>query len=645
MDGPKQLLDLAKHKFEGLQPAEEIVLRAVAEGNMADCACGNEEEDDPANSARWGSDRVVRAKVISWVATDGSAQHLVSPRGVWGRGFRVDGELELAPCDIPFPILLIGCAIPGGISLQSAHTRLLALPGCRTGHIGADGMRVDGALLLREGFTAEGGISLVGATVSGQVNLSGARLMASSQRPRSLSADGLRVDGGLLLREGLVAVGEISLVNARIGGDLSCRGALIVDPLAGSDVDLLIKTGGLPLGDELMRHVDELRVGRGDNDDQEHAAIVADGIKVDGSINLNHGFHSIGCVQLIDARVGGQLACMRGTFSNSRGTALAADGLRTSGTVFLSDEFAAYGEVRFLGAHIGGALNCDGGQFHNPHGDALCAESTVIDGSIFLRNGFGAVGRVNMVHGTGRCGLACWGLSNASEVEFDLRHCTIRTLWDEEASWPAEGKLLLNGFRYDDIDEHAPRTVQARLRWLRRQRLDEFSPQPYEQLASVYRRGGREEDAKRIQVEKSRDFARQRRRYGPALKWSQQFWYRGLGPLIGYGYHPFGALRLMLLFLAFGWLFFGMGFRAGVMVPKTDLPPKPSAVMYSVDVFVPVVSLDEAKHWSPDPDQGRSLFGLLHTGDLLRAYMWIEIAAGWVLISLFVVALTGVIKS
>ena len=67
-------------------------------------------------------------------------------------------------------------------------------------------------------------------------------------------------------------------------------------------------------------------------------------------------------------------------------------------------------------------------------------------------------------------------------------------------SWPAPGNLYLDGFVYGAFAGGSTGEL-ARLRWLRLQPLAlQAQPQPYRQLAQVFRDGGREEGAARVEI-------------------------------------------------------------------------------------------------------------------------------------------------
>jgi hypothetical protein len=256
----------------------------------------------------------------------------------------------------------------------------------------------------------------------------------------------------------------------------------------------------------------------------------------------------------------------------------------------------------------------------------------------------------------------------------DLRSASIGTLEDEEKSWPE--KLSLHGLVYEDIKDSVPRDTKIHIKWLHRQYDDQaekdkkqFHSQPYEQLAKVLRKSGLEGDAKDILIYKNKDKARYTK-----LTWSELFWYYLFGPIIGYGYRPWRAFWLSLSVIVIGSLLFGIGYLNGLVTPQTesayvkrdtkmivdpgdntqhisDVYPKFNFFVYSVDLFVPLVDLHQSRYMLPNANRGKELelFKIIgfpvHTGVLLRLYMWIHITLGWMLTSLLVVGLTGLVRT
>jgi hypothetical protein len=196
------------------------------------------------------------------------------------------------------PVRLVGASIEGRLSMRGAK---LTGTDSNGQALVADGMRVTGGVFLVEGFEAAGAVRLAGASIEGrQLAMRGAKLTGTDPGGRALVADGMRVTGGVFL-EGFEAAGAVRLLAASIEGQLLMRGA----KLTGTDSD-----------------------GR---------ALVADGMRVTGGVVLDGGFEAAGAVRLLGASIEGQLL-MRGaklTGTDSNGQALVADGMRVTGDVDL----------------------------------------------------------------------------------------------------------------------------------------------------------------------------------------------------------------------------------------------------------------------------------------------------------------------
>ena len=259
--------------------------------------------------------------------------------------------------------------------------------------------------------------------------------------------------------------------------------------------------------------------------DSHLPGLTAQGARVTGDVFLR-GVTATGEVSLSGAEIGGQLACNRARFEAAEGTALNAEGARVTGGVFLSGVTATR-EVSLSGAEIGGTLACEGARFENSEGTALNAQGARVTGSVFLR-GVTATGEVSL-SGAGIGGqLSCNGARfensedtalNAQKMEadefywrevqavsgaVDLNGAKVGDLVDDAASWEKVGHLHLNGFRYDHIA--GPVNVRMRLGWVAKDAAtaNEFRPQPYEQLAQVFREMGHDGDRRTVLIEKER---------------------------------------------------------------------------------------------------------------------------------------------
>ncbi|HUK67346.1 MAG TPA: hypothetical protein VLW50_01095 [Streptosporangiaceae bacterium] len=76
------------------------------------------------------------------------------------------------------------------------NARLLALV--------AERLKVGGSTLLRNGFTAAGAVSLLGADITGNLECDGAKFNGTDASGNALNADGLKVGHSVLLRHGFI---------------------------------------------------------------------------------------------------------------------------------------------------------------------------------------------------------------------------------------------------------------------------------------------------------------------------------------------------------------------------------------------------------------------------------------------------------
>jgi hypothetical protein len=130
------------------------------------------------------------------------------------------------------------------------------------------------------------------------------------------------------------------------------------------------------------------------------------------------------------------------------------------------------------------------------------------------------------------------------------------------------------------------------------------------------------------------------------------WWYHVFGKAIGYGYRPGRAFLASLVFIFLGWVLFRLGYVCGLLTPQGDKAyekdseghrvvadsyPKFNAFVYSLESFVPIIKLDQSASWAPNANRSGGRF--------LRYYLYLHIMAGWVLTTLWVGAVTGLVKS
>lgn len=236
-----RLLTLARTALGTLQPAEARLIHGAA--SEQDVVCGTDlpwisaTDNVDADAARWGAERSVRAEVIRWLCVDQDASALVDPKGIRLHGARILGQLDLGHIAIPFPVELHRCRLAEGCRLVGFHAGRLVLEGSWTGPITADGAEIKQSLYLSHGFRCDGTVSLVMVQIGATLVCEGACFSAPGDV--ALYADGVSVAGDLLLRADtdeagkfrpFQAEGKISLIGAKIGGDVDCTDARLVNP-------------------------------------------------------------------------------------------------------------------------------------------------------------------------------------------------------------------------------------------------------------------------------------------------------------------------------------------------------------------------------------------------------------------------------
>lgn len=399
-------------------------------------------------------------------------------------------------------------------------------------------------------------------------------------------------------------------------------------------------------------------------------------------------------VNLINARIGGNLTLSGSTINNPAGEAIQAGSITVAGEVFACG-LTARGSVEFIGASIRGDLDCRKATFNNPQNKshmkagALMVNGTTIGGRLILTE-----------------------FKQPPIGHILLRGCTIGELRFDKKSWPKNTpgapppwNVDLHGCTYDRIGSHAKvRELEALLALLP-DTWDEngapevvFYPQPYEQLIKVLRQTGHDGTAREIAILKQNalrrylkrqsqhqtDFSHCLRRFALWFLWWSA----------GYGYRSYLAFLYSVVLILLGsiaftqayldkqllpakelayihkcatlkptsqtnvdlyeecdWYFkpirldtaslFGPHFWGTVTRPLQPDPPHElrvpkdyvpfQPIAYSIDVFVPILDLHQETNWMPKDGWW-------------RFYMWLHIGLGWLFSTIWVAGLSGLIK-
>jgi hypothetical protein len=476
-----------------------------------------------------------------------------------------------------------------------------------------------------------GGLDLAYATIDGTMACDGTNIQ--NRDGRALDMTGTAIEKDVTLRamnndrprrnRPFKADGEVCLHGTIIGGSLSCSGAQLRGPTSGED----------------------------------HWALFAEQLRVGSFVHMRRSgtgyrFVAKGGVNLLNADIGGEFSCANAdasyeyaardkNYRRHHQIALRLTGAKIGDDANL-DHLNAFGAVVLDRCNFEGDLICQGASltndnlvgfgFSEPQACAFSLASASVSGRLTWQ-------------------------SVTSSGRLDLRHAKLGFLDDDIRSWFG-AQYVLSGLEYTAFDGRgAEWSYEERLGWVAAS-ANPAEGQPYDQVASVLRRMGRDSDAREIAIGKER-IVRNADRSRSITTWSwarSKAWNGFLRHAIAYGYKPSLSLRWALVFIVVGTVVFYEADRQHVMVPTMGWAranqtvgastasrvyvasgyPQFFAPVYAVDAFLPIVNLRQRDYWIPRPD------GLI--GWLSLSYLWLQTLAGWVLTSALVAALSGLVK-
>jgi len=321
--------------FGTLSTAERTLLECCRAGEVATIAEARPEEKAAANC--------LRAAFVRFLALGGDDKAAIHENGIQLRGGWLTGVLNLNMARVDHLLSLTDCRIEGAI-LAQCQIKLLNLSGSLLiGGIGADRLRCEGGVFLREGFHSLGIVRLLGASIGGDLDCGGG--IFENAGDLALACHGAAISGYVYLRHGFRAIGEVAFSGARIGRDLDCNWGAFEN------------AGGF--------------------------ALICDGAVISGRLILAEGFAATGKVALIGTQIDGDLLCMGSAFENGEAEALACDNARIGGALYLR-------RVR----HMGGSINLSSARAGTLCDDAEIWTTShpahVLDGFTYERLGGGA---------------------------------------------------------------------------------------------------------------------------------------------------------------------------------------------------------------------------------------------------------------
>ena len=607
--------------------AETLLLESVPTGDPVFFP----DAPEPAEADGWTDQHTLRATFLRHLCLN-PALYAIDPKGVLLYGARITGALDFQAAALTRPLWVLNSRLEGQVDFCDAQTRSLGFVDCHLTEFIADRLSVTGTLKLT-GSTINGATRLGGAIISGNLECTDATF--THEGDDAFNADGLKTGGSMFLRKATVT-GATRLLGADITGNLECHGATFIH--------------------------------------KHDTAFDGNRLKTGGSVFLTKATVT-GAIRLVGADITGDLACDGATFTHEGNDAFCADGLKTGGNVFLTDATVT-GAIRLLGADITGDLACEGATFTHKHDIAFNAQRLKVGNRFFWRElKAPPQGDVDLTHAhIGDFGDDRSGWPEVGEGYLVLDGLCYDTIGPDTTATTRKKWLA----RMPNTEDKKPDGKAA------------FYPQPYEQLIKVLRAAGHDADARAIAMAKQdalyAHLKRQATHEGLSTWW-QRWVLMFLKVTAGYGYKPSRALWWSFLFMVLGSFIFEAGQIYGYVLPAKDrvyvhkcyspgvpllsnadcaqywrdysterryvklLPnrlaslwagqsvtyPLPEdyvtfhAIAYSIDVFVPILDLQQESSWMPKDGW-------------YRFYMWLHIIAGWVLTTIAVAGFTGLIK-
>jgi hypothetical protein len=666
------LLALAQRAgFASLSRAEVKVLEAAPTGLWAAC----QPEALPFLAGWKGADRSIRAALLEWLCTDQEAVSWVSRKGLLLWQARVDGTVDLSYREIPFPLTFGQCLVRGKLIFDSSQIGGLSLSGSHMQALQANRLQVRSDLWLDNGLRAAEGVQLYGVDIRGSLLCSGSRVGSDVNRV-AIEATGSSIQGSVFFDQRFKAKGEVRLYSCRIGDSL----------LAGSTRTRLRC---------IFANAGEV-------------ALNAEAAQIAGTVMIN-GVEVEGELRFYGAQIRGTLECRNTRVENPHpvgdGTALNFVRANVKGSVFLYEKFRSYGEVRAYGAQIGGDLYAEGAIFVNAARPALDVKNLRVSGDLILMGCVakgevralgaqvggdldGSRGRftyLNLVRTAVKGTLRMRNLKAADHMRLDLTNASTAFLDDDESSWPSgKGSMVLEGFDYGRISG-PNRSAESRLKWLavpslplqdgqeKGRREQGLLAESYRQLAKVLSEAADDDGARKVLYE-----LEVRRRRQSESKWWQRGWDGILRTTIGYGVYPVRAIRWLIALTMLGTVVYGVGYLSGSIVPGDEKAysyfeqrgappnyyPRFNAFIFSMENTIPLLKFGQDSAWIPNPTketarkpntgagiiarsatQLASYSGWIAPAGFLRWFRWFLITVGWILGTLFLAGVTGIVRS
>lgn len=314
------------------------------------------------------------------------------------------------------------------------------------------------------------------------------------------------------------------------------------------------------------------------------------------------------------AEIGGNLEADDASFSNSQQRA-SFNSIKVGNAAFFS-RATFEGPVNFVAAEIGGNLEANESKFKSSDKEASFGSLRVKQHAFFTRAIFAAP--VDFVR------AEIGGGFDLSEAHFanDKEMTSFKDMKADAVVF--DNATFAQGFDLDGLTYHSitAGSWSGLLDFVTR---SEFSVDVYTKLEAFCLEHGYKDRANEVYIAQRR---RERSERLTGIPWLSSLL---LDALVGYGRRPWLALFWSTGFVGLGWFVFRER-RSMTPQKKEHYSRTYHAFWYSIDLFLPVIQLQEASIWMPDPDYRFAWYANVHR------------ILGWILIPIGLAAVTGLIR-
>lgn len=567
----------------------------------------------------------ISAEVIKRLLTIPELKTQITHKGIIIKNTIINNELDLYGLKTDFPIYFENTIFNGNINLSLSKIESLIMIQC----------------------TINDSIYLTEAEINGQLNFKGSAIKGVKYA---------------ICAHNTIVTGHVYFCNIDKGKNFSCEGKL--------DLEDIKINGSLHFSNAF------LKAHNSDKEENKDTALTFSSAKIAGNVWMDEKFIAEGEVKFIGANIGGDLKCSGGKFINPKGRAINADISEVNGNVFFDKDeyndytFKSYGEVKLSGAKIKGQLRCCNAKFEKPKTKpedkedsprmAILAKGLNIDGPLFICNSK-INGLIDLIDAKINGRLEIKDLNKnikKNKCHLVLNCAFTRELKDNEDTWNNNNTIDIRNFTYNIISEinsdtniDIRKSIEKRIKNGFFPKGELFTYQPYLQMAEVIEKAGYSNESTWLRI-KMNDIKMESN-----IKFSKKVWLWFLKVLLGYGYKPIRVIYWAIGIWLLGAILFSYGYNKEQIKPPSKFAwedteyqeyytyyPKFDPLIYSLDVFLPIVNLGQQDFWKPISNHLITYKWFRCAGSLLLLFVYLEILLGWFLTSMLIAGITGLIK-